>query len=198
MKDMKSIIATNIIKLRKENKLTQAELAEKLNYSDKAISKWERGESIPDIEILKSLADMFGVTVDYLITENAETFGDKFKLPKQNKANQIAITLLGVSLVWLIATVIYVYGNISSGNNLWTTFIWAVPLTCVVLYVFNRKWGNKNFEFYINTAFNWTLLASLYLQFLTYNIWLVFLIGIPIQVIIVLLASIRGTNIKKK
>lgn len=198
MKDMKSIIATNIIKLRKENKWTQAELAEKLNYSDKAISKWERGESIPDIEILKSLADMFGVTVDYLITENAETFGDKFKLPKQNKANQIAITLLGVSLVWLIATVIYVYGNISSGNDLWITFIWAVPLTCIVLYVFNRKWGNKKFEFYINTVFNWTLLTSLYLQFFSYNIWLVFLIGVPIQVIIFLLASIRGNNIKKK
>ncbi len=198
MNDMKSIIATNIIKLRKENKLTQAELAEKLNYSDKAISKWERGESVPDIEILKNLADMFGVTVDYLITENADSFGDKFKLPKQTKANQIAIAMLGVSLVWLVATIIYVYCNISAGHNLWTVFIWAIPLTCIVLAIFNRKWGNRNFEFYINTVFNWTFLASIYLQFFAYNIWLVFIIGIPIQVIIILLVSIRKNSIKQK
>ena len=67
MEDLKSIIAENITALRKGSSMTQIELAEKLNYSDKAISKWERGESVPDITVLKAIADMFGVTVDYLL-----------------------------------------------------------------------------------------------------------------------------------
>ena len=70
--DFKKIVVENLIYYRKLNKLTQLQLAEKLNYSDKAISKWERAESIPDIIILKQIADLFGVTVDYIITEHTE------------------------------------------------------------------------------------------------------------------------------
>ena len=191
MSEMKQIIASNIIQLRKKNKLTQAELAQKLNYSDKAISKWERGESIPDVEILKQISDMFGVTVDYLLTENAEEYKDKYVLPKENKSNQLTIALLGVCMVWLVATIIYVYAQINLNINLWTLFVWAVPISSVVLLVFNRMWGNKKFEFYVNTVFNWTLLTSIYLQFLSYNVWLVFLVGLPIQVVIFLWARLK-------
>ena len=67
MSDIKAIIAKNITALRQNHKMTQIELAEKLNYSDKAVSKWERGESVPDISVLKQIADLFGVTVDYLL-----------------------------------------------------------------------------------------------------------------------------------
>lgn len=69
MEDLKRIIADNIAELRKAVPLTQAELAEKLNYSDKAVSKWERGESIPDVIVLKQIAGIFGVSVDYLLEE---------------------------------------------------------------------------------------------------------------------------------
>ena len=62
MNELKNIIASNITYLRKQKKLTQAELAQELNYSDKAVSKWERGESVPDIETLKNIAEMFEVT----------------------------------------------------------------------------------------------------------------------------------------
>ena len=68
MEDLKSIVARNIIALRRKHDMTQLELAEKLNYTDKAVSKWERGESLPDIVILKTIADLFGVTLDYLVT----------------------------------------------------------------------------------------------------------------------------------
>ena len=69
MQDLKFIIAKNIQKLRQEKGMTQLELAEKLNYSDKTVSKWERGESLPDIVVLKSVADIFQVTLDYLVEE---------------------------------------------------------------------------------------------------------------------------------
>ena len=67
MDNIKANIAKNIIELRKKNNWTQAELADKLNYSDKAVSKWERAEAVPDIETLHALAELFGVTVDYFL-----------------------------------------------------------------------------------------------------------------------------------
>jgi transcriptional regulator with XRE-family HTH domain len=72
LEDIKSVIAENISRLRRENNMTQIELADRLNYSDKAISKWERGESVPDISVLKAIADLFGVSVDYLISSEHE------------------------------------------------------------------------------------------------------------------------------
>ena len=81
MEEIKANFAKNLMSLRKEMKLTQVELAEKINYSDKAISKWERGESVPDIGILKTIADMFGVTVDYLISSH-----DTEKVPNEQTA----------------------------------------------------------------------------------------------------------------
>lgn len=70
MNELKEIISKNITNLRKAEKLTQFEFANKLNYSDKAISKWERGESVPDVITLKQIADFFNVTVDYILTEH--------------------------------------------------------------------------------------------------------------------------------
>ena len=54
-----------------------------------------------------------------------------------------------------------------------------------------RATTSEKFQFYINTVFCWTFLASFYLQFLSYNIWLVFLIGLPIQVMIFLWANLK-------
>ena len=70
MEDLKQIISKNIVSLRNSENMTQAELAEKLNYSDKAVSKWERGDSLPDVIVIKQIADIFGVTVDSLLTDN--------------------------------------------------------------------------------------------------------------------------------
>lgn len=196
---MKEIVANNIIQLRKENKLTQAELAQKLNYSDKAISKWERGESIPDIEILKKVADMFGVTIDYLVTENAEMYRGKFKIKGQNKSNQLTIALLGVCMVWLLATVVFVYSTtISEGViNPWVAFVWAVPASALILSIFNYMWGTKRLGLYAHSVFLWTCLAALYIQFLSLNIWLIFLVGIPVQVAFVLWSRIKSDNKNK-
>ena len=58
MEDLKLIIAKNIVMLRRRDGMTQFELAQRLNYSDKAVSKWERGESVPDIAVLKALTDI--------------------------------------------------------------------------------------------------------------------------------------------
>ena len=87
MQNLKPIIAKNISNLRQQNNLTQGDLADKLNYSDKAISKWERAESIPDVAVLKKIADLFDVTLDYLVSENDKEPSDESDFSENSKAN---------------------------------------------------------------------------------------------------------------
>lgn len=188
--EIKSNIAKNISELRKANKLTQVELAEKLNYSDKAISRWERGDTLPDIDVLCQICELFGVTFEYLISSQINT-QEAMKLRKNDMANRLTITLLAISIVWFVATFIFVYSNIIFHRSAWTVFIWAVPLSCVVADLFNWKWGKKKYSLYLNSILNWSLLTAVYIQLLNYNTWLIFLLGIPIQISIILWSTMK-------
>lgn len=187
--DLKQIIAANITELRKQMNLTQAELADKMGYTDKAISKWERAESIPDVLTLKQLADTFGVTLNYL-TE-ADHPKDKAETPRCTKNNRLVISLLATAAVWFIATVIFVYLKIYGTNNVWLVFVGAVPVSMVVLLVFNSIWGKKVLNFVIISVLVWSSLVFAYLMLLPYNLFLIFSIGIPIQVLIILWSQIK-------
>lgn len=191
MKELKNIIADNLMNLRKANKLTQLELAEKLNYSDKAISKWERGESLPDVLMLKSLADMYSVNVDYLMTEHTLEEARKVKKsPKLN--NKLIVTLLSCLAVWACATIIYVNLYITKGYNFWMIWLWAVPVSSVLLVVFSGIWGNKKLVLMSITLLLWSLLTCTHIQFLEYNVWSVYLLGIPLQLAIILCGNIKS------
>lgn len=200
MDDLKPIIAGNMIELRKSMHLTQAELAEKLNYSDKAVSKWERAESIPDVAVLKQIADLFGVTVDYLLTLDHSAHQAEGRVQTaQERKNKLLITLLATSLVWLIATMVFVYMGIyfNDIHNLWIIFVYAVPLTMVIFLIFNSIWGKKSRNFLIITVLVWSVLLSVYLTLYSYNLWLIFIIGIPAQFIIFFWSGIRIKPSKK-
>ena len=139
MEDMKSIIAQNIIRLRKNANMTQAELAEKLSYTDKAVSKWERGESIPDVLVLKKLADLFHVRVDDLLTEFDETQIIKQTGAGPNIRNHGFITGMSILLVWLIATLLFVIFESAPGfHGHWLAFIYAIPTTMIIWLIFNE------------------------------------------------------------
>ena len=146
MDELKKNLAENIAAYRKKLNITQLQLAEMLNYSDKAVSKWERGEAVPDIFILKKLADIFSVTVDELISSRSEA---PISLPEAEKkpltpGSKLIITLLSAGLVWLVATVVFValqWGK--AGGRTWLAFIYAIPLSAVVLIVFNGIWGGR-------------------------------------------------------
>ena len=191
MEELKNIIADNLISLRKANKLTQLELADKLNYSDKAISKWERGESLPDIVILKQLADMYGVNVDYMLTQHSEDAKAKYRIPRPELNNKLIITLLACLSVWLLATILYINFKIMFDKYYWIIWIWALPLTGVVLTVFSSVWGKKYMIILSVSILLWTLILSFYLHFITYNIWTLFLLGIPAQLAIGLCGKIK-------
>lgn len=194
LEDIKSIIAENIVRLRHRSGMTQIGLAEKLNYSDKAVSKWERGESVPDISVLKNIADLFGVTVDYLIESGHEDDDDAIEVVvdeaalKKKKRSRAMITGMSVLLVWLIASVIFVPIDIATTDAVahWLAYAYAVPASMLVWLIFNSIWFNRRRNYLIISLMVWTLLAAIHLSVLVggFNVWQIYLLGIPGQLII--------------
>ena len=192
MNDLKKIIANNIIKLRKDKKITQVEFAEKINYSDKAVSKWERAESVPDIIVLKQIADFFGVSVDYLLNTHDENEKPMIiNNKKKSKINKIPLTLLAASPVWGIATLIFTLILIFSGNRVWFVFYICVPLTILIVLIFNSIWGKKRVNYIIVSLLIWSILLCIYLCLLKYNIWQIFILGTPGQIAIYLWSKLK-------
>lgn len=196
MEDLKSIIAKNITELRLKNGYTQIQLASILNYSDKAVSKWERAESIPDITVLKEIADLFNVTVDYLLTlEHKEE--QTIQVPSKRTSRSVII-LLSLMLVWLIATLIFVSLNLLhiKNFNTWLIFIYAIPTSSIVWLVLNSIWKNRKFNYVIISILMWTLLLSIHLS--TFNLdnmtWLIYILGAPGQIIIILWSNLKRKN----
>lgn len=195
MTDLKKIVAQNIQELRKNAGYTQLQLAEKLNYSDKAVSKWESGASIPDVGVLLEIANLFGVTVDYLLYEDHKVPVRAMVKGTMMGRKKLVIALLSVALVWLIATATFVALNIFGiWDARWLVFIFSVPVSAVVAIVFNSIWGKRRHNYVYISILMWSALASIYLFLLSYNIWLIFLVGIPGQVIICLWSGMKKTQ----
>ena len=198
LSELKLISASNIIKLRTEAGLTQAELGEKLNYSDKTISKWERGEAIPDAYVLTQMAEIFGVTVDYLLSSH-----DAWESPEQQESRQeeagysvnmiIAISVLGV---WTMALTIFVLLWLFD-IILWETFVVALPVSIltymVLICVFRRR---QHLQFVI-AAFVLSMFILLYFTLPMQKPWQLFLIAIPAEIIVFLSCNIRRRPRKK-
>ena len=202
MKDLKPIIAKNITILRQNAKMTQSELAEKLNYSDKAISKWERGESIPDITVLKAVADLFGVPLDYLVQENQqEALPEPEQVPVKWKNHKV-ITVLSILLVWLLATAVYVVMDMIYDKTQLhlLAFAYAVPVSVLVWLVLNSVWFGGKHNCAIVAVLMWAILVSVVLALMLYGlkIWQPLLLGIPGQIIIAFWSKLQYKEQKKK
>lgn len=192
-KDIKKIVAKNLANLRKNKKLTQTELAEKFGYSDKAISKWENGDTLPDIQTLYQLCEFYNVTLDFLVNE--QDFEDKIKyinhLNRKVIINNSMIELLYCSFVWILAVIVYIYLLIFSEFDYWQIFVWALPATSLVMLLFSKVWKQKIYTFVVRSLFFWTLVIACYIQFIQYNIWPLFFLMIPIQVALILAIAIN-------
>ena len=184
--DLKVIIGKNISEYRKALNLSQLELAEKLNYSDKAISKWERGESLPDIIILKQIADLFHITVNDLLgykTQKKQTYISKLM------HNKILTLMLSIGIVWLVSTVIFAFSstfNIAT-NYSWLVFIYAIPISMLLCLIFTAMWRRRVSLIIFESLFVWTLGIAICLTFFLYTkIWILLIIAIPLQALILL------------
>ena len=187
MKELREIIGENLTELRKQKGYTQISLAEKLHYSDKAISKWENGSSLPPIDVLLELANLYGVTLDYLVKDSSQKDKKLLKNDNVKRRNHILITLLSSVLVWIIATSVYVFSYIPTKEaSLWTIFLWAVPINAIVLIVFNGIWGKRKYLLPAVMLLVWPLLAAIHLQVLVLypdiNLWMIYLLGVPLTV----------------
>ena len=205
-KKFKGIVAENIIKLRKMKKITQLELAEHLNYTDKAVSKWEKGESLPDVMVLKQIADYFNVTLDALITDKKEK---QYKIGFVQIKKITLIPILSVLIVWIVAIVAFqffnwlntpFYANSANGEpKYYLVFVYGVPASLIVLLVFSLRWWNTITTGLISSVLIWTTCLSFHLsiEFLE-NIWMIYLVGIPLQIAVVLWFFLRPQKRKVK
>ena len=203
MEDIKSVIAKNIYTLRTANKMTQLEMAERLNYSDKAVSKWERAEGLPDVVVIKQIADMFGVTVDYLMSTEEERAVKGLVQEKQvveqgsrkyTPAHRL-ITVISLIGIWTISLGLF-FIFWTQELFVWQVFIYTLPVFFITWLVFNSTWGNRRNNLYIVSALVWSILLVLYVALLKYNVWMIFLLGIPAQIIVYL--SFRINRVRKR
>lgn len=169
--NLKIQIGLNIAELRRQREMTQAELAERLNYSDKAVSKWERGESLPDVMTLMELARLFGVTVDALLSD--------VQLPDAHRRKRGSATYHGVLrlsslLVWFVALMVYVVLSSTGVPKSWMAFIYAVPVNAIVLLVLCSSWRDFQWNELLISVIAWGTLLSIYLTLLVFakaNVW---------------------------
>jgi transcriptional regulator with XRE-family HTH domain len=198
---LKYQIGTNIAGYRKLAGLTQAGLAEKLNYSDKAVSKWERGESMPDVVTLVQLARQFDISVNDLLADPNELPGNPGKLEKamtqvsekalKRKANKNVILALSSTLVWFVALLAFVllssFDFLESYSCL--LFFYAIPANAIVLLSLRSAWHDFRWNKALISIIVWGSLLSIYITILTvfhYHFWKLFLLGIPGQIAVFL------------
>lgn len=193
MKNLKEIVSENIVSLRKRNNLTQAELGKKINYSDKAISRWENGEVLPDLETLQALSEIFDVPLSELLEERDEK-REKADLVKTEVLSQIFLVLE----IWTIVCAVYAILKVANGWDFWQIFLIGIPMSAVVLFFFNIK-KNSVMSFVYGTIFIWSFLTFVFIYLLEFVPWYLFIIGAPIQGILIIryLFKFKQRNILK-
>lgn len=201
MEDVKNIVAKNISQLRQANNMTQLELAEKLNYSDKTISKWERAESSPDISILVDIAHLFGVTLDYFVKEEHTKETVTNDQPQKVEYNRKAIAYVSESVSWIIAVFAFIITTLvlEKITFQFLYFIYTLPIALIVKLVFNSIWFNPRHNYYIISLLMWSLLLTVHITFLYFgiNIALIYLMGLVGQIVIVLWSYIKKPGKKE-
>ena len=196
---LKKQIGANIAAYRKRLGMTQAGLAEKLNYSDKAVSKWERGESVPDVLILCQLAELYQITVNDLVVDPNElpenpgtverVMGKAVEKTLKRKADKRIILSLSSLLVWFVALLIFVVLSSFDVPKTWLAFVYAIPANAIVLLSLRSAWHDFRWNQILISAIVWGGILSIYISllvFLDWNMWKLFLLGIPGQIAVLL------------
>jgi transcriptional regulator with XRE-family HTH domain len=206
LNELKLVSASNIIRLRTEAGLTQAELGAKLNYSDKTISKWERGEAIPDAFVLTELAEMFGVTVDYLLTSHdaleapQEEEPEKKTEPESTEITysvEVMMALIFLS-IWTAALLAFVVLWLAAGIIWPRIFAIALPVSLLVLLILMSVFKKTKSLQYVIAAFVFSIFVMLYFLIPDYKPWQLFLISVPAVAIVFLACNMQKKPQKTK
>ena len=212
---IKKQIGANIASYRKRSSMTQAGLADKLNYSDKAVSKWERGESVPDVLTLVELSRLFGVTVDDLLVDPNELPENPGKIEQvmeravektlKRKADKPAILKMSSLFVWFIALALVVLMGLFDIEDTWVAFVYAIPTDAIVQLCLRCAWKDFRWNRYLISAIMWGGLLSIFATILTFvdvtlwtRLWRIFLLGIPGQIAILLSFKLVHKPVEEK
>ena len=208
-------IGANIVSYRKRNGLTQARLAEKLNYSDKAVSKWERGESVPDVMTLVQLSELFDISVNDLLLDPNElpdnpgrverVMGAAVEKTLKRKANKTIILMLSSLLTWFVALLLFVVFSVLDVPKSWLAFFYAVPVDAIVMLSLRSAWKDFRWNRALISIIMWGGLVSLFTSLIVLidlslwtRLWRIFLLGIPGQAAILLWFEIYRKPKKEK
>lgn len=180
--ELKSIVAKRIAYYRKKEGITQAQLAELLNYSDKSVSKWERGDGLPDVYVLYQMAEHFGVTVNDFISESDPARTDK------TKERRRFVPVLSVGLAWLVASVVF-FGLkllVPELGKAWLSFVYAIPVSFIIATVFSTLWYDLLARCVSVSGIIWGVFVSVLLTFPVAKMLYLLIICCVFQVIVIL------------
>ena len=184
------VVASNIIRLRTGAGLTQAELGEKLNYSDKSISKWERAAALPDVLVLHQMAEMFGVDIDYFLAEHGDKEPPRSGAVPEAYLNYPAIMKLVVAGIWTVAVLAFVIFWML-GHLEWLIFGGAVVVSLITLLVMNCVWRRGKGNVWIVMALVLSVAILFYLIFMQQNFWQLFFVLLPAEAVVYMSFRIR-------
>lgn len=195
--ELRERLAKNLTEYRRLHELTQAELAEKLSYSDKSVSKWERGEGLPDVYVLYRLAELYGVTTDDLLSDR--TPHKSPTLLKKRRRGHILITSLSVGLVWLVAVLCFFFLGlfVPELNRSWLTFLFAVPPSFIVLVVFAALWGGQLPRMLAVSGLVWSIATCVAVPLSVSNIYLIYVVAAVLQVLVILWFILKRNSEKR-
>ena len=189
LEELKDVFAGNLIRLRTDAGMTQAQLAEVLNYSDKSVSKWERADGMPDLMVAKAIADHFGVTVDWMLTSHDAWNG------KTAKVHYSPSMITGVCLVgiWTLAILLFLILHWTLDKFVWAVLLSAVPISLITLLVLNSVWGRERYHLLTVSLLVTSLFGLAYYLFHSYvdDLWSLIFLWLPAQLVVLLSFHIR-------
>lgn len=196
--ELRERLAKNLTEYRRLYEMTQAELAEKLNYSDKSVSKWERGEGLPDVYVLSRLAELYGVTTDDLLSDRTPRRSPA--LVQKRRRSRVLITSLSVGLVWLVAVLCFFFLGlfVPDLTRRWLTFLFATPPSFIVLIVFAALWGGQRHRVLAVSGLVWSIAACVAVPLSAVpNIYLIYIVAAVFQVLVILWFVMRRNAEKR-
>ena len=201
MDELKLIFASNLIRLRNEAGLTQAGLGVMINYSDKSVSKWERGEAIPDVAVVKSLAEIFGVSIDYLLSSHDawEPPAEEEPTPVQRNFDANMVISAALTALATIAILLFVIFWII-GSRPWIIFICFIPAALILLLILNSIWNDGKHNYPIVLGIVLSIFAIIYFALIKYNPWQLIFVLVPSLLVVHFAFRIpkKGTKKSKK
>lgn len=198
METIEKIFSKNLTKYRTSLGLTQIDLAKQINYSDKSISKWERGEGLPDLKATVKLCEIFDVSIDDMLKETTDHDKKISKTIVNKNKKHLLISLLSASIVWLIATICYISLLIFKvDGKIWLPFIYAIPTSAIVLTIFCVLWARSFLQFLSISLIMWGIIFSITCSIQTKLIWFITVIGAVLQFMIILWFALVHLKHKK-